>query len=74
MMFRIAVASLGFAAAAWGVWYVLDHELGRSTPAQIFSLGLGLVAGIDVYVLLCILLRIREIEALLSLRRRVRTR
>jgi putative peptidoglycan lipid II flippase len=71
---RIALAAVGFAVAAWGVWRILDHEVGRSTPAQIFSLGFGLAAGLDVYVFLCILLRIREIEALLSLRRRVRSR
>jgi putative peptidoglycan lipid II flippase len=71
---RIALAAVGFAAAAWGVWRILDHELGRSTPAQIASLGLGLAAGIDAYFFFSILLRIREIEALLSLRRRVRSR
>jgi hypothetical protein len=38
------------------------------------SLTLGLVAAADVYLVCCILLRIREFGALLSLRARVRIR
>jgi putative peptidoglycan lipid II flippase len=71
---RIVLASAAFAGAAWGIWRVLDHFAGRSTPAQILSLGFGLLAGIDAYLALCLLLRVREIESLLSLRSRRRAR
>src|SRR5215831_1353596 len=34
----VTLASLAAAAAAFGVWWALDHELGKSLAAQIFSL------------------------------------
>src|SRR6266508_3365041 len=40
----VALASAAAAAAAFGVWWALDHELGRSLAAQIVSLVLGLAA------------------------------
>jgi putative peptidoglycan lipid II flippase len=70
----VALASAAAAAAAFGVWWALDHELGRSLAAQIVSLVLGLAAAADAYLICCILLRIRELDALLSLRPRVRSR
>ena len=70
----IAIASGAAAGAGFGVWWALDHELGRSFAAQLFSLGLGLAAAVDAYVISAILLRIREFGALLSLRPRVRVR
>ena len=70
----VAVASAVAAAAGFGVWWALDHELGRSAAAQVFSLVMGLAAAADAYLISCILLRIRELDALLSLRPRVRSR
>jgi putative peptidoglycan lipid II flippase len=70
----VTVASIIAAGAAFGVWWALDHELGRSVAAQVVSLTIGLVAAVDVYFISCVLLRIRELDALLSLRPRVRTR
>jgi putative peptidoglycan lipid II flippase len=69
---RVTIASAPAAAAGWAVWWALDDELGRSLGAQFASLGLGLLTAIDVYLFCCILLRVREIESLLSLRRKVR--
>ncbi len=67
---RIAAASVGAAAAALGVWYGLDQTLGRSLGAQILSVGLGIAAGTAVFVAASAALRVRELQALLSLRRR----
>jgi peptidoglycan biosynthesis protein MviN/MurJ (putative lipid II flippase) len=69
---RVAIASAALAGAAYGVWRLLDGELGRSTGAQILSLGTAILAGLDAYLFFCILLRVRELEAVLSLRARVR--
>jgi putative peptidoglycan lipid II flippase len=68
----IGLASLTLAIVAWPVWRGLDEALGRSTPAQIASLGIALVAGGIAYVLSCKALKIRELEALLALRARAR--
>jgi putative peptidoglycan lipid II flippase len=70
---RIAVASVGAAAAAFVTWYGLDAELGRSLAAQIVAVGLGVVAGGVVYLGLAALLRVRELQTLLSLVRRSAT-
>jgi putative peptidoglycan lipid II flippase len=69
---RVAVASAVVAAVAWTVWRPLDGALGRSLPAQIVSLGLALVAAIAAYLGSCRLLQVREMDALLSLRARLR--
>jgi putative peptidoglycan lipid II flippase len=69
---RVAVASTVVAAVAWSVWRPLDSALGRSFPAQALSLGTALAAAIGVYVVCCKLLQVRELEALLSLRARLR--
>ena len=50
---------------------LLDDALGRSTGAQIVSLGTALVAGGAAYLLACRLLRVRELDTLLSLRGRL---
>jgi putative peptidoglycan lipid II flippase len=70
---RIAAASAAAAGAAFGVWFVLDETLGRSLLAQIASVGLGTAAGAAAFLGLARLLRVRELEALLSLRRRSAT-
>ncbi len=67
---RISIASAALAAVSWVVWDVLDGALGRSTPAQIASLGLGLGAGAVVYLGVAWLFRIAELEQILRLLRR----
>jgi putative peptidoglycan lipid II flippase len=67
---RVTVASAALAAVAYPVWYVLDEALGRSTLAQVVSLGSAFVAGFSVYLISCRLLGVRELNALLSLRTR----
>jgi putative peptidoglycan lipid II flippase len=69
---RIVVASAAVAAVAWVVWRPLDGALGRSLPAQIASLGTALLAAGATYLVASGALRVREMQALLSLRSRVR--
>ena len=69
---KIALASGLAAGVGWAVWWALDHELGRSVGAQIFSLIVALVAATDAYLVGCLVLRIRELGALLSLRARIK--
>jgi putative peptidoglycan lipid II flippase len=57
---RMLAAAAALAAVAFGVWDALDHLLGRSTPAQIASLGLGIGAGIAVYIAGVLLMRVDE--------------
>jgi putative peptidoglycan lipid II flippase len=65
----VAVASVALAAVAWAVWRLLDSGLGRSLPAQIVSLGLGLALGYAAFFGACRLLGVRELETMLRLRR-----
>jgi putative peptidoglycan lipid II flippase len=67
---RILVASAAVAAVAYGVWEPLDSALGRSFGGQAVSLGLALAASAAVYLAVCRLAGVRELEVLLSLRRR----
>jgi putative peptidoglycan lipid II flippase len=67
---RIAVASALAATAAFGVWWGLDEALGRSVGAQVVSVGLGVLAGAGTFLVAAAALRVRELQALLSLRRR----
>ena len=69
---RVLAASALLAVVAYVLWRVLDGELGRSTPAQILSLGVALAAGALAYLAACRALRVREMQALLSLRGRPR--
>lgn len=68
----IILASGVLAGVAFGVWDGLDHVIGRSFGAQIVSLGGALLAGGAAYLFSCRLLRVRELEPLLSLRSRLR--
>src|SRR5581483_5485459 len=64
---RIAVASVLMAAVAWVVWRLLDELLGRSLPAQLVSVGLGVTTSIALYAKVVLLMRIpeaRQIQAL----------
>jgi putative peptidoglycan lipid II flippase len=67
---RISVASLVVAGVAYGIWWPLDHELGHRFVAQVVSLGAALLAAGIAYLLACRLLGVRELDTLLSLRRR----
>ena len=67
---RIGVASAALAAAALGIWTVLDEELGRSLGAQIASLGTALTAGLVIYLALARALRVPELEQITRLVRR----
>jgi putative peptidoglycan lipid II flippase len=69
---RIALASIAVAAVAFAVWKPLDSELGRSFGAQVVSLGAALAAATAVYLAVCGVLRVPEMQALLSLRGRLR--
>ena len=68
---RIALASALVALVSWFVWHPLDRALGRSFPAQVVSLGAALTAATLVYLAACRALRVREMQALLSLRSRL---
>jgi putative peptidoglycan lipid II flippase len=67
---RITAAAAVLAGVCYGIWRPLDEALGRSFGGQAVSLGLALAAGAASYVVSCRLLGVRELEALLSLRRR----
>jgi hypothetical protein len=69
---KVVAASAAVAAVAWFVWHPLDSALGRSFPGQVVSLGLALAASVGVYLGACRLLRVRELQVLLSLRSRLR--
>ena len=68
----ITVASAITAGAAFAVWYLLDRALGRDFAAQLVSVGGALVTSIAAYLVSCRLLGVRELQALLSLRARLR--
>jgi putative peptidoglycan lipid II flippase len=70
---RIAAGSAVAAGVAFGVWLGLDEALGRSLGAQVVTVGGGIVAGIAVYLVGSWLLKVRELQTLLSLRRRSAT-
>jgi putative peptidoglycan lipid II flippase len=69
---KVVFASAAVAAVAWYVWHPLDSSLGRSFPAQVVSLGAALAAAVGVYLLGCRLLKVEELQVLLSLRSRLR--
>ena len=69
---RVTVASVVAAAVAFGVWKELDDAFGRSLAGQLGSLVPALAAAVAVYLGLARLLRVREMQALLSLRSRFR--
>jgi putative peptidoglycan lipid II flippase len=69
---RTAVAAGLAAAVAFGTWYGLDQWLGRSLGAQIASVGLGVSLAAAAFLGAARILRIQELDALLSLLRRSR--
>ena len=68
---KIVVASALVAPAAYVVWRPLDSALGRSFPAQAVSLGAALAAAGVTYYLASRALKVREMQALLSLKSRL---
>ncbi|MGH3041259.1 MAG: murein biosynthesis integral membrane protein MurJ [Gaiellaceae bacterium] len=70
---RIAIASAGAAGTAFAVWYGLDEAFGRSLGAQVLSVGTAILSGAVVFLGCAALLRVRELQTLLSLRRRSAT-
>lgn len=67
---RIVFAAVTAGGVFYGVWLPLDEVLGREFWAEAISLGTALAAGTATYLGLCRLLGVRELQALLSLRRR----
>ena len=67
---RITIAAALAAGAAYGAWLGLDEALGRSLGAQTVSVGLGIIVAMGVFLALARLIRIRELDMLLSLVRR----
>jgi putative peptidoglycan lipid II flippase len=57
---RILTSAAALAAVSYGVWMGLDDALGRSLAGQVLSLGLGIAAGIFVYAVAVVLLRVEE--------------
>jgi putative peptidoglycan lipid II flippase len=71
---RIVAAAAVLAGASYGIWRGLDAGLGRAVWAQIISVGAALVLGAAAYLVSCRLLGVRELNALLALRGRLRRR
>ena len=69
---RIIVAAAVLAALSYGTWRGLRDSFGGSFGAALVALLVALGVGIGGYLLSASLLRIRELEALLSLRARLR--
>ena len=60
--------------AAYGVWRVLDSLLGQFVPFQVLSLGVGLAASVVVYMLAAQAMKIEELDDVLALLRRRRSK
>jgi putative peptidoglycan lipid II flippase len=73
---RAIVALIPLAGVAYGVWWGLDHLLGRSNPAQILSVGAAYVLGAGAYFLAGRAMRMEEARDIAGviLRRRNRGR
>jgi putative peptidoglycan lipid II flippase len=69
---RILVASAAAALVAFAAWYAVDDVLGRSLGAQALSVGGAIAAAVGVFVAVARILRVRELDAVLSLARRSR--
>jgi putative peptidoglycan lipid II flippase len=59
---RILLASAALGAVSYALWRGLDELLGRSLPAQLVSVGGGLTAGIAVYCVAVLVLRVPEAQ------------
>jgi putative peptidoglycan lipid II flippase len=68
---RVAIASAVAGAAGFGCWWAIDSAAGRSFGGQVVSLLPALTLAVGAYLATCAALRVREMQALLSLRSRV---
>jgi putative peptidoglycan lipid II flippase len=68
---RVTIAAALLAGVSWLVWHGLDEALGRSTIAQIVSLGTGLAAGAAAYFAAVLALRVPEARQIVRLVRRI---
>jgi putative peptidoglycan lipid II flippase len=68
---RVTVSAALLAGVSYLVWYGLDQALGRSTIAQIISLGTGLLAGFAAYFGAVLALRVPEARQIMRLARHI---
>jgi putative peptidoglycan lipid II flippase len=69
---RILAAAALAGATAFGVWTAIDSAVGRSLGGQLVSVLPAVAAAVAVYFGACFALKVREMQALLSLRGRLR--
>jgi putative peptidoglycan lipid II flippase len=68
---RVTAAAALLAGVSYLVWYGLDEALGRSTIAQIISLGTGLATGFAAYFGAVLALRVPEARQIMRLSRHI---
>jgi putative peptidoglycan lipid II flippase len=68
---RVTAAAAVLAGVAYLIWYGLDEALGRSTVAQLVSVGGGLLAGAAAYFGAVLALRVPEGAQIVRLIRRI---
>jgi putative peptidoglycan lipid II flippase len=68
---RVTISAAVMAGVSYLVWYGLDQALGRSTIAQILSLGVALAAGFATYFAAVLALRVPEAAQIMRLVRRI---
>jgi putative peptidoglycan lipid II flippase len=71
---RAVIALIPLAAAAYAVWWALDHLLGRALWAQVVAVGLAYAAGGIVYLGFAWAMRMPEIPEMTGILRRRRAR
>jgi putative peptidoglycan lipid II flippase len=64
---KIVIASAILGAVAYGTWYVLDQALGRSTIAQLISVGTAITLGSVVYAGVVLAMRVPEARQIVDL-------
>ncbi|HEY2220142.1 MAG TPA: murein biosynthesis integral membrane protein MurJ [Gaiellaceae bacterium] len=69
---RILAAATLAGATAFGVWTAIDSATGRSLGGQLVSVLPAVAAAVAVYFGACVAFKVREMQALLSLRGRLR--
>jgi putative peptidoglycan lipid II flippase len=69
---RILAAGSLAGATAFGVWTAIDAAVGRSLGGQLVSVLPAVASAVAVYFGACFAFRVREMQALLSLRGRLR--
>jgi putative peptidoglycan lipid II flippase len=68
---RVVAGAALLAGVSWLVWHGLDQALGRSTVAQLVSLGTALAAGFAAYFAAVLALRVPEATQIIRLVRRI---